>query len=299
MKKVLLFLLILMIIPMLSIMFFWKPFKFEFNKNNFIRVKYENGDIKKILFNEYLVGVLAAEMPLDFEKEALKAQAVAARTYALKKMENNKKQDYDILNTVANQVYYDEEKLKQAWGLNYLKNYNYLKSIILATNEEYLVYNDKIIDAFFYSTSPGMTENSADVFGSNIPYLVSVESKWDLDSPSYQDTKIFSLENIQQVFEINDKITSIKIIEYSPTGRSKKIKINDKIILSNKFREILGIKSTYLSLEIKNDSLHINTKGYGHGVGMSQYGAHGMAKSGKNYKEILKHYYKDVEIKKI
>ncbi len=237
-------------------------------------------------------------MPLDFEKEALKAQAVAARTYALKKMENNKKQDYDILNTVANQVYYDEEKLKQAWGLNYLKNYNYLKSIILATNEEYLVYNDKIIDAFFYSTSPGMTENSADVFGSTIPYLVSVESKWDLDSPSFQDTKTFSLENIQKVFEISDTINSVKIIEYSPTGRSNKIKINDKIISSNKFREILGIKSTYLSLEIKNDFLHVNTKGYGHGVGMSQYGAHGMAKSGKNYIEILKHYYKDVEIKK-
>ena len=153
----------------------------------------------------------------------------------------------------------------------------------------------------FFSTSNGYTENSKDVFSSDMPYLVSVSSKWDeTESPAFSSTKEVSKNEFLFNLGFSDKdnidITDIKRTE---SNRVKSIKVNGKTFLGTKIRSIFGLKSTSFKIKITDDKVIFDVNGYGHGVGMSQYGANGMAKEGSNYKEILTHYYKNCEIKKI
>ncbi len=274
-------------------------YKFNFNENTYVRVKRESlGIIDKVPFEEYIIGVVAGEMPASFDIEALKAQAVAARSYVLTKMKQNYKNDYDVVDTISNQVYLDDNKLRSNWGSNYDVNIAKVRKAVISTRGEYLTYNGEVVNAFFFSTSVGKTENCVDVFGGNLPYLVSVDSSWDEDvSPVFAVEKEYTLNDFYAGLDL-PYATDIKteIIDTTSTGRIKKIKINDREYTGSEVASKLSLRSAFFKIEQEGNKVYINTKGYGHGVGMSQYGALAMAKRGYNYKEILKHYYTNVEI---
>ncbi|MBP3765840.1 MAG: stage II sporulation protein D [Bacilli bacterium] len=304
MKKLFLFILIIILIPFLIVTYLNKDdkflVKFKDKKEYLVKVKYEDGKIIEVPFEEYILGVVAAEMPAEFEVDALKAQAVASRSYVLKKIEQNKTNDYDILASIMNQVYIDNASLKEKWKDKYNNYYKKIKSAVLNTKGEYLTYQGKVIEAFFFSTSSGMTENSEDVFISALPYLRSVESSYDNMSPVFKSTNTFSLKEFYTNLNLDYKDKPIiKILEKSNAGHIKKISIDGNMFKGTEFRKLLNLKSTYFDIKVDNDKVIINTLGNGHGVGMSQYGANYMAKEGKTYKEILKHFYKDVEISKL
>lgn len=305
MKKVIILILMLIGIPYLITICFIKKddeIKFYFSSNTTVRIKRNaTGKIDNVLLEDYIVGVLAGEMPVSFEIEALKAQAVAARTYVMKRLVNNKNSDYDIIDTTLNQVYLDNDELKKKWGNNYVNYINKLKTAVLETSGEYITYKDNIIDALFFSTSVGATENSEEVFVSALPYLRSVDSSWDAEvSPVFSENNTFSLKEFYNKLNLTySNNLSIDVLQTTSTGRIKKIKINGTTFNGITVAGKLGIRSDYFNISRDNDTVLVTTKGYGHGVGMSQYGAEAMAKKGYTYDKILKHYYKDVDIKKI
>ena len=303
MKKLIITTLIIILIPFVIVTIFIKDetIKFNFISNSVVRVKRENGNIDRVFFEEYVKGVLAGEMPTSFDLEALKAQAVAARSYVLKKMEQNKEQDYDVVDTVMNQVYLDDATLKEKWKDKYEEKNNKIKQAIVETKGEYMTYNNEVIEAFFFSTSTGKTENSGEVFQTQLPYLKSVDSAWDEEvSPVFSQDNNLSLEEFYQKLNIEyNPNLKIEITKTTSTGRIKELKINNHEFKANDIYQKLNLRSTFFDIKQKDNQVEITTKGYGHGVGMSQYGALSMSKKGYNYEEILKYYFKDVEISKI
>lgn len=301
-KKILLFSCLIIFIPVIIVSIFIRndEITFNFTENSVVRVYRENtGEIQNVPIEEYIVGVLAGEMPIDFEIEALKAQAVASRSYVMKQIEKNINNKYDVVDTVMNQVYLDKENLMATWSSSYTDNINKIKLAVLSTKGEYLSYNNKVAEALFFSTSPGITENSEEIFISNEPYLRSVSSTWDEISPLYSTTITYTLVEFYNLLNIpyNENL-QIQILEKTSTGRIKKIKINDKELSANYICSKLSLNSTYFEIIKEDTKVIIKNKGYGHGVGMSQYGAEGMARAGYTYDQILKHYYQNIEIKK-
>ncbi len=298
-RKVFLTAFIIVLIPTIINYLFYVPEKTF--KEYTIKVKQVSQDkIVELNLEDYVVGVLAGEMPISFEEEALKAQAVVARTYALKRVLNNNS-EYDVVDTTKNQVYLDDEYLRDKWGKNYEKYIEKIKKVVNETSHEYIFFEDKIIDAMFFSTSVGMTENSEEIFPNELPYLRSVSSTWDEDvSPVFKENYKFTLKKFYELLGLkyNSKLTITKT-SVTSTGRVKEIKINGKTFTGKKIQQLLDLRSNYFSITKVGDNVQIETKGYGHGVGMSQYGANGMAKEGYKYEDIIKHYYQDVEIKKI
>ena len=305
MKKIIIFILILIFIPFFIVLIYNKNYKeieLKYINTIYIRVKkLKNNNIETIPLEEYVVGVLAGEMPINFELEALKAQAVASRSYALKRIEYNKDKEYDVVDSIQNQVYLDNDYLKEAWNNNYIKNINKLRTAVNETIDEYLEYDNKVADTLFFSTSNGYTEDSNNIFNFDCNYLKSVESNWDKEvSPVFNSSKIINLTDFYKKLNIPyNKNLNIEIEKRSNTGRILLIKINNKEYKGTDIYNLLGLKSTDFTIELQGDTVEINTKGYGHGVGMSQYGAEGMAKKGYNYKEILSHYYQGTNLKKI
>ena len=303
MKKLIITTLIIILIPFIIVTIFIKDetIKFNFISNSVVRVKRENGNIDRVFFEDYVKGVLAGEMPTSFDLEALKAQAVAARSYVLKKMEQNKEQDYDVVDTVMNQVYLDDATLKEKWKDKYEEKNNKIKQAIVETKGEYMTYNNEVIEAFFFSTSTGKTENSGEVFQTQLPYLKSVDSAWDEEvSPVFSQDNNLSLEEFYQKLNIEyNPNLKIEITKTTSTGRIKELKINNHEFKANDIYQKLNLRSTFFDIKQKDNQVEITTKGYGHGVGMSQYGALAMAKKGYKYQDILKYYYQGVEIKKL
>lgn len=303
MKKILIVLGCIILIPYLIITLFIKDdtVHFHFVSNMSVRVKrVAKDEIIEVPLEEYVVGVLSGEMPTSFELEALKAQAVAARSYVLKKMEQNIKNEYDVVDTVSNQVYLDYDELKAKWGIDYDNKISKIKQAVVETTGEYLTYNNQVIEAFFFSTSSGMTENCDEVFSESLPYLVSVDSHYDSISPSFEVNREFPLSTFYQLLNLpyQEKL-EISITKTTSTGRVKELTINENKFTGSEVYSKLSLKSTFFEIKQDNQVVKITTKGYGHGVGMSQYGANGMAKEGYNYDEILKHYYVGTTISKI
>ena len=301
-KRILLFSCIIIIIPFIIVNIFIRndEITFNFSSNSVIRVYREDtGIIEEVPIEEYVVGVLAGEMPIEFELEALKAQAVAARSYAMIQAERNIKKEYDVIDTVMNQVYLDKNYLTTVWKDSYTDNINKIKMAVLSTKGEYISYNGKVAEALFFSTSPGITENSEEVFSSKVDYLRSVDSSFDEISPVYITNKTFSLEEFYNLLDLDysDEL-NIEILKKTSTGRIKNIRINNKEFTGSEICSKLSLKSTYFEIIKEDEKIIVKNKGYGHGVGMSQYGANGMALQGYNYEEILKHYYTGIEIKK-
>lgn len=306
MKKIILFTVIIIFIPFVVVTFFKvdkkEEIKLNYESNTIIRVKrLSSSEIEYLPFEEYIVGVLAGEMPIYFEKEALKAQAVAARSYALKKIEYNKDNEYDVVDSVLNQVYLDNHYLKEAWGNKYVDNINKLREVVNDTSLEYLDYNGEVIDALFFSTSNGYTENSSLVFNIDLPYLQSVTSMWDSStSSSFKSTKKISSSDFYSSLGLEKSNTlNFKVLKRSSTNRILNLNINGTDFTGRELYDKLGLKSTDFSLKQDGDTIIIDTVGYGHGVGMSQYGAEGMALEGYSYKDILSHYYVGTSIKKL
>lgn len=305
MKKIIIFILLIIFIPFFIVTIYNKNYKeIELNYINtrYIRVKrLSTNTVETLPLENYIVGVLAGEMPIDFDIEALKAQAVASRSYALKRIEYNKDNDYDVVDSIMNQVYLDEAYLKNAWGNNYIKNINKLRTAVNATLDEYLDYNNSVVDALFFSTSNGYTEDSNLVFNFDCAYLKSVDSPWDQEvSSAYLTTKTLPLTEFYQKLNLPyNKNLNIEILKRSTTNRILLLKINDKEFKGIDIYNALSLRSTDFIIDLYGTNVKITMKGYGHGVGMSQYGALGMAKKGYTYQEILKHYYTNTTIKKL
>lgn len=306
MKKILGLTGIVILIPFLVVLIFVKEIKEQNINSNVInnknvRIQRTNGSIDTVPFESYIIGVLAGEMPANFELEALKAQALAARSYVLKKMEQNKNNDYDIVDTVMNQVYLDESQMKAKWKNQYEEKLQKITKAVNDTQGEYIAYNGEVIQAFFFSTSSGKTENSEEVFQESLPYLRSVDSTWDSDvSPVFNEIYKFTLEEFYQKLNLPyEEKLQINIVDTTSTGRIKNIEINRQKFKASDLTKLLNLRSTYFNIEQNGNIITIQTKGYGHGVGMSQYGAQAMALKGYNYQEIIKYYYQNVEILKM
>lgn len=252
-------------------------------------------NIYEMNIEEYLIGVVGCEMPALFEEEALKAGAVAARTYLLNKLENN--ENYIISSTTNDQCYSDENELKEKWENNYNEYKSKIEKAVKETKDEYMTYNGEIIKAFYFSTSNGKTENVENVFGEKLDYLVSVDSNYDKNTTQFNKTiEITKSDFLKKLNLPEAKEIKITNIIKNETNRIDEITINDRKFKGTKIRTLLNLRSTDFEITINEYTVKITTKGYGHGVGMSQYGANELAKLGYNYEEILKHYYTGIEL---
>ena len=259
MKKLLLFSFLIVFIPFIIVELFIRDDEiiFNFTSNTLVRVKNEStGKINKVPLEEYIIGVVSGEMPISFEIEALKAQAVAARSYVMVEIQNSINKDYDVVDTVANQVYLSNDYLKAAWKESYTENINKVKEAVLSTKGEYAEYDGKVAQTFFFSTSPGITENSEEVFSAKLDYLRSIESNWDKDSPVYETEKKITLSDFYSKLGLpySDKIT-IKVEKTTSTGRIKEIRINNKIFTGSEICSTLGLRSTFFTIEQKEKSV--------------------------------------------
>ena len=264
------------------------------NENlTYVTLRRSNGEVAYIELEEYLIGVVGAEMPASFNIEALKSQSVISRTYALKSISSGRV----LTDNESTQSYKSNDELRNMWGSSYDVYYSKIKNAINSTKGEYLTYNGNYIEAVFHSTSNGTTEDARNVWGNYYPYLVSVDSLYDSFNPSYEKEKSFSYDELSSKlgFYVNSE-TEFNILSYTSGNRVENISIDNNVFTGVSLRSILGLRSTDFEI-IKNDAgVTFKTKGYGHGVGMSQYGANGMAKSGYSYRDILNHYYPGVSI---
>ena len=269
----------------------YKEIELKYLSNILVRVKRSSGNIESIPLEEYVVGVVAGEMPVSFELEALKAQSVASRSYVMRRLGNNG--DYDVTDTVSNQVYLDDNELKEKWKDKYSQYISKVRQAVNETSMECLEYNGEIIDAMFFSTSNGYTEDSGTFFSKSLPYLKSVESNWDKEVSSvFQGSKDISLQEFYEKLGLPySKVLKIEDVNRSSSNRVTSLKINGTLFSGRDVYYKLGLRSSDFSLEQVGSNVVVSTKGYGHGVGMSQYGALGMAKKGYSYQEILAHYY--------
>lgn len=254
---------------------------------------------------EYLFGVVAAEMPASFHEEALKAQAVAARTYIInRKINKNGDHAEDVCTDSTHcKAYLSESEILKKHGEGWMNdNEEKIKNCIRETAGEIAVFSNEPIDAVFHSTGSGVTENAKDVWGGDVPYLVSVESPGDLKSPVYNSEVLVSFDEFKR--KIEDE-TGTEISPYvgkilrNESGSVKQIDFGGVEFSGVKVREIFSLPSANFTVTAANNSFTFHCKGKGHGVGMSQYGAEYFAKQGMNYKDILKNYYKGIEIKNI
>ena len=288
----------ILIIVNLSIKKVTEPIVMEEGKEPIvIRLLDENtNEITNINLEDYIIGVVAAEMPASFELEALKAQAVAARTFAMYKKET-RNLDYDLIKGVKDQAYKDNKTLLAQWKVNFFTNYLKIRQAVEETQGQVLTYNGEVINAFYFSMSNGYTENCELVFAQDLPYLNSVSSKWDNESlNNYSYTINFSKEDFCSSLGITCDSVEIQDITRSDSNRVLTITINNQTFKGTEMRSKLGLRSTDFDIVINESGVTITTRGYGHGVGMSQYGANGMAKEGYSYEEIVKYYYQNTEI---
>ncbi len=265
-------------------------------------------EIKTMTMQDYLVGTLSAEMPASYPEEALKAQAIAARSNLLYKIELRDRypeqashKDADICADYAHcQAFATEEEQKEKWGDKYEEKHAKMVKAVTDTQNVFLTYEGRPISALFHAISSGKTESAADVWGGNgIPYLVPVESEWDKSSDGYESVTTLTLEEARSIIleaypnaaipETPDKwVTELK---KSESGGWMKLNLWGKEVTGREFRNLFSLRSTNITLEWEGETLHLITHGYGHGVGMSQYGAKCMAEEGKTAGEILAYYY--------
>ncbi len=254
--------------------------------------------INKVLLEEYLQGVVPYEMPSSWHLEALKSQAIAARTYAVNSIQKNKNEIYHLEATIQSQVYGGISKES--------KNSNLA---VTETNGKVLIYLESPIQAFYHSNSGGQTETAENVWGNSLPYLKSVRSKYCEAATNFSwDLKLTREVLIDKLKALGiTEVESFTVKTTTASGRAKEIEIKDKnekatTVLGNDFRKAIGstqIRSLLFEVSSDEENFFFKGTGFGHGVGLSQWGSRGMADAGKSYKEILNHYYTDVTIANI
>ena len=247
----------------------------------------------------YLEGVVLAEMPASFEAEALKAQAVAARTYARKAYITGGKHKNGALcnNPGCCQAYISREDYLARGGTR--ENVEKVCQAVRATSGQVLTYGGELIEATYFSCSGGMTEDAAAVWGTDYPYLKSVESPGEEKAEYYEETVVFTPEQFQQALgvELTGKTEDwIAVTSYTKGGGVDKMVIAGHTYTGTQLRQLLGLRSTAFRAEATDGGISVTTKGYGHRVGMSQYGAEAMAVAGSSYDQILRHYYPGTEL---
>lgn len=284
--------------------------KYNYKDFNIIRVLHiKNNQVEEMNLDDYLLGVVSAEMPASFEMQALNAQAVVARTYTIYSIINNKQkhENADICdNSKCCQAWISKEDRLSKWDESSREEYwNKIQNAVMNTKGKIITYDGKTIDAFFHSNSGGTTETPVNVWGgSNYPYLQAVQTSGEDAYSQYSSEIVLSKEDfINRVkekhhnFEIDfNKEDCIKIIEMTNSNRVKKIKIGNLEVSGVEMRSLLGLKSANFTYKIDNNEISFKVIGYGHGVGMSQTGADSLAKQGYNYEQIIKHFYTGVEI---
>lgn len=286
-------------------------------KKKEVKIKVYNASLDKLQemdLEEYIKGVVAAEMPASFSLEAIKAQAVAARTFAYGRMTGafGAKQDVhngaDVCTKSTHcQAWTDKETAMKKWGVLFAsRNWAKIERAVNETKGLIVVYQGSIANTLFHASSPGKTENVEEVWsGSPVPYLRSVESSGEEDSRGYVSSVVFTpdqiLEKLREKYpdeELDREIfKEIEILDHTAGGRVKTLKIGSITMKGTEFRTLLGLRSACFTIEhTDNGELKITTTGHGHGVGMSQWGADSLAKRGGSFREILQHYYTGVDV---
>lgn len=250
---------------------------------------------------DYVTGVVAAEMPAVFNEEALKAQAVCARTYAIRYMEERGSTSipYDIY-----QAYCSVEDMRKKWGDDFDEYYAKISGAVKATAGEIMIYENEPVLAVFHSMSSGKTENSENIWGGEVDYLKSVDSSFDEASPGFISRAEFDISYVKDKLKENEPDivfddSFLIITERTEADYVKTVKAGNKTFTGKQIRELLGLRSANFTIEFSGDKIIFVTKGFGHGAGLSQYGANHMAEAGSTYTEILEHYYTGVELAKI
>lgn len=283
--------------------------KYDYKKYGTIKLLHaKTGEIEEVALDSYLCNVVSAEMPADFDEEALKAQAVVARTYTIYKIENKKHENADIC---------DDSTCCQAWVSKEIRfsrweeakrenNWAKIEKCVNETKGKIITYQNKPINAFFHSNSGGTTELPVNVWGGgeNLPYLKVVETAGEEGYTQYSSEVVLSKEELINKLKVKyedinvnfENEDDIKILEHTDSGRVRTIKFGNHELSGVETRTLLGLKSTNFEIQKQDGNIKFTVKGYGHGVGMSQTGADTMAKQGKNYEEIIKHFYSGVEI---
>ncbi|MBQ8807938.1 MAG: stage II sporulation protein D [Clostridia bacterium] len=266
----------------------------------------EEDKVKNMPLEEYICGVVSAEMPASFENEALKAQAVAARSYAIYRT-RNKNPDHPDAAVCTDythcKAYMPRSKANEKWGEDAKKYSERIENAVYATKGEVITYNGEVALAVFHSQSGGgRTENSKDVWGGNVPYLVSVESHGEENAPNFYSTAVFSFNEFKE--KIHSKFPNAVINSYKDIGRTEKseggsvktIEIGGVKISGKDIRTLFSLRSSCFRIRADETTVTFEVTGYGHGVGMSQYGANTMAKEGYSYVDILTHYYSGTKV---
>ena len=273
-------------------------------------------EIMDMPLEQYIVGVVAAEMPASFNIEALKAQAVAARTLAVRKMKayggrgcSKYGSGADVCTFYGHcQAWISDIDQEKNWKGEYDSNRAKITNAVQETRGLILTYQDNPIEVFYYSTSNGKTEDVSEVFSTQLPYYQVVDSKGEEDAPKYREVFTFTDKEFVDIFKRqypNSNLTrkgldaQINILGYTESGRVAEISVGGIKIQGKDFRSLYGLNSADFRIEYSGDKVLIHTTGYGHGVGMSQVGADRMGENGGTYQEILKHYYIDVKIDRI
>jgi stage II sporulation protein D len=287
----------------------------EENNQPMVRVYLsESRTIETVPLEAYVRGVVAAEMPLAFEAAALEAQAMAARTYIIRRLWLNDRtgipvQDAVVTDTQTHQVYRSLSEVKQLQQSNE-EGWRKVVDAVSNTSGDIIVYGDEPIEALFFSTSNGYTENSEEVFTARLPYLRSVVSPWDKESsPRAQETIEMRLSDFYDKLGVNIKAVPVygnlskqpvlRVIEWTLGHRVKLMLAGSKKLTGEEVRHLLGLRSASFDWTISNNRIILTIYGSGHGVGMSQWGAEGMAKAGKTAKQIVGHYYFGTHIEKV
>lgn len=291
---------------------------------------HETGALDRMDLEEYVRGVVAAEMPAGFHQESLKAQAIAARTYVAGRLKRqggkgcDRHPDADICTDPAHcQGWLSDDELVDKWGyLNYFTYKRKIAEAVDATKGIILTYDGAVIDPVYHANSGGVTENSEDVWSVRIPYLRSVRGDFELGTPHYRNSYSFGVlelesmlgvdlvdrsesvevidgHEIKVVVQGNLSADSVEILDRSENGHVRLVRFGEAVLTGPDVRQRLGLSSARFTVEVLSDQLIITTIGYGHGVGLSQYGANAMASLGNDYRAILLHYYTGVQFARL
>jgi stage II sporulation protein D len=267
-----------------------------------------NGAAESLPLDEYLAGVVAAEMPASFEPAALEAQCVAARTYARYRAAQGAHGGGLCADPACCEAYLGEAELRARWGEDFEANMEKIRAAVAATDGLVMTYGGEPIFAAFHSSSPGRTEDCAAVWGGGTPYLVSVETPETAETvPGFREEKSMTAAEFKNtalaalpgaVF-VSGPEGWLSDAEYTPSGRLASVRVGSVRVTGTELRRIFSLRSACVTWSVSEESVTFTTEGYGHGVGMSQYGANELAKAGRSAAEILAHYYPGAELVKI
>ncbi len=270
----------------------------------------KTGIVEDVAIDTYLCNVVSAEMPADFDIEALKAQAIVARTYTIYKIRNKKHENADICDSSnCCQAWISKEDRLARWDESLREsNWNKIEEAVNDAKGKIITYQNEPINAFFHSNSGGKTEVPVNVWGgSGYPYLQTVETSGEDSYTQYASEVILTEQELLDKLKTKysdiaidfSNLQDIKILEYTDSNRVKTVKFGNHNISGVEARTLLGLKSANFSITQENGKIKFSVKGYGHGVGMSQTGADSMAKQGNSAEQIIHHFYTDVEIKEV